>query len=573
MSIQAQSADGAVHEFPDDTPDDVIDRVMKAYAAGGDQEPHSGAQPIGNTVSQDPQTGEYILDINQGSQSPPPAPQKSQLLGFQAGFNHPLDNVAKALLAIPGVESADNSVARFLGMPSTREAINAHAQALADANAAGIEPGGMGKTAGEIIATAPTMFIPGGPLVQGAASGALLTDGSSIGDIAGDATLGALGGKLADGLVNGVARAVSPMVRPAVQKLIDAGVPLTPGQIMGGIPKAIEDKASSIPVVGDMINASRARGVDAFNRATVNRALDPIGLKLPEDVATGHDAIAFAQDALSDTYNRLLPALTMRADRRLASGVQRAVSGASSLPAERQTQLQSIIQSKLVDAFDNTGAISGEGMKRADSELGRLARSYRGSVDPDQRDMGAILGNVQGELRSMVKRQNPQAAKIIDGVNSGYAALVRAENAATRAGNKGGVFTPPMLNSAVRQMDTSLRKRSVARGAAMLQDLASAGNEVLPSSVPDSGTAGRFLLGAGGLGGVLGATTHDVTPAVLGVLGTGAAAAPYTKVGQKAATGILTSRPAGAKSLADLIRLLGPPATTAGAVTAIEGAR
>lgn len=41
MTIQAQSADGMLHEFPDGTPDDVIDRVMKDYAQTQGKEPTS----------------------------------------------------------------------------------------------------------------------------------------------------------------------------------------------------------------------------------------------------------------------------------------------------------------------------------------------------------------------------------------------------------------------------------------------------------------------------------------------------------------------------------------------------
>lgn len=41
MTVQAQSADGTIHEFPDGTPDAVIDKVMGEYAASNKPQPHS----------------------------------------------------------------------------------------------------------------------------------------------------------------------------------------------------------------------------------------------------------------------------------------------------------------------------------------------------------------------------------------------------------------------------------------------------------------------------------------------------------------------------------------------------
>ena len=46
MPIQAQSADGVMHEFPDSTAPDVVDRVMKEYCHwhNGPAKGHAGAR-------------------------------------------------------------------------------------------------------------------------------------------------------------------------------------------------------------------------------------------------------------------------------------------------------------------------------------------------------------------------------------------------------------------------------------------------------------------------------------------------------------------------------------------------
>ena len=47
MPVQAQSADGVLHEFPDGTAPDVIDRVMKDYAVGGTPATKTATPPSG----------------------------------------------------------------------------------------------------------------------------------------------------------------------------------------------------------------------------------------------------------------------------------------------------------------------------------------------------------------------------------------------------------------------------------------------------------------------------------------------------------------------------------------------
>ncbi|MFD2502123.1 hypothetical protein ACFSTI_29265 [Rhizorhabdus histidinilytica] len=176
---------------------------------------------------------------------------------------------------------------------------------------AGLPSNGLGEFVGNTI---PTFAIPGGALVQGAAGGALLSDRHDVAGVATDMALGAAGSYVGDRLVRGISGAVSPRLSPQVQTLIDAGVPLTPGQIVGqgGIvgrsAKTIEDSVANLPVVGNAIRGARARANEGLNRAATNRALGPIGEELPRTVDVGHDAVAYAGDRLRAAYNDVLPA-------------------------------------------------------------------------------------------------------------------------------------------------------------------------------------------------------------------------------------------------------------------------
>ena len=62
------------------------------------------------------------------------------------------------------------------------------------------------------------------------------------------------------------AAGVASALRPSAERLLmNEGVKLTPGQMAGGVAKSIEDKATSIPLAGDMITSARRRGIEDLN--------------------------------------------------------------------------------------------------------------------------------------------------------------------------------------------------------------------------------------------------------------------------------------------------------------------
>jgi hypothetical protein len=210
--------------------------------------------------------------------------------------------------------------------------------------------------------------------------------------------------------------------------------------------------------------------------------------------------------------------------------------------------------------------MTGDTFKQADTKLGQLGREYSSSGDPEQRKMGGIFRDVQGELRGILERSNPEHAGELKSINQSFANLVRVEGAAASAGAKGGVFSPSQLASAVKRFDSSVRKKAYATGNALLQDVSDAGNSVLPPSVGDSGTPYRtiaaYLLG----GGVSAATALKATPLL-------APLTLYSKVGQKAfQSAVLAPRGPGAKALAKALTKLKAPLAVAGGSAAAEAA-
>jgi len=364
--------------------------------------------------------------------------------------------------------------------------------------------------------------------------------------------------RLKEGLLNaGVSsampvlnKAISPTLSADVEKLIKSGINLTPGQIMGGAVRNIEDKLTSVPLLGDAINYSRKKGIEEFNKAAYGEVLKPIGGKVPN--VTGREGIEAVEKQLNNAYDKILPNITFQATPQFNANMANLRSMVGGLGQNAQTlfnsKIDNIIGSKLAP---KTGMMDGVAFKQAESELGTLAKNYRSSPLASEKELGDAFLQAQAELRGALKSTDPKVQAELGNINKGWANFTRLQTAGAKA-NTAEMFTPSQLAQAVRQGDTSVRKGAVARGNALMQDLSDAGVNVLPSKTPDSGTAGR--LAAMGLigGGAYGAQQGYITPEMLAI--GGAAALPYLPGARKVMTSALTRRPDQAKIIAEQLR-------------------
>jgi len=508
VTIRAELADGTVLEFPDGTQPEIIDHIVAGHV--------SGAHPV------------------QGASQPS---DKSSLHGLALGMIKPVDNAARALAgALPdGVTSAIDSAGAALGMPSQSQAYDAN-QAAREANTAGGS-----QLVGNIVGTLPTLAIPGGALAQGAAGGALLSDANDMAGVGTDAVKGALGGYVGQGVVNTAGKLIAPVLGAPQKLLAGMGIPLTPGQLAGGTLRRLEDKAMSVPVLGDFISNARNVGIEALNTKIIDKALSNIGEKLPAGKPFGFEAIKHAGDAISAAYQRVVPKLNSTIDTTFASRLARTAKAAESLPGTGFNDFVKIMQTDVAPMFEAGGKISGKRMKLLDSQLGAKANEYMSSADAYQRQLGAAVREVQEHLRSLVRRSNPAQAKELANNNKAWSELVRIERAALGAGNNSGVFTPAQYTAAVKAGASGVRRRSFARGDALGQDVSQAAGDVMPSKYADSGTAGRAAL-VGALPWIAtgGAGATGNIPLALGV---GGMSLPYTKAGQRAVSAIASPGP------------------------------
>lgn len=337
------------------------------------------------------------------------------------------------------------------------------------------------------------------------------------------AIAGGIGG-VAGPIVQGATEVLAPPISAAAARLINQGIRPTVGQLMGGAAKATEEKATSIPLTGDLIAGAQRRAIEQFNRATFNNVLRPIGVEVDATQAVGRDGYQHVQQILDDRYNEILPHLLLTAD----SGFQTAMHGidamAAALPRPQFDRYRQIVSNQFADKMTpgpgGTWTMDGNTFKSVESELSRQIANLRMDPSADQKELGRVLQDLIGATRQQLAAQNPTFSPQLTAVNQAWARFTRLRDAMSRLGAPDGIFTPQQLLSAVKNGDKSAGKGAFAGGDALMQGLAEDATSVLGRKYPDSGTAGRAMVGAG----ILGGAAH-FEPSTAAALGT--TAVPY----------------------------------------------
>lgn len=383
--------------------------------------------------------------------------------------------------------------------------------------------------------------------MAGATSAAFnpVTDGAFWTEKGKQVGTGALFGGAVPAVAAGVGRVVSPAAsrNPDLQMLRKAGVRPTLGQSLGGAWNSAEEKATSIPLVGDFISRQRKRALQEFNNAAINRVGEPIGQRVK---GAGVDAVAEIGDLASAAQERAKNMIgAFQIDNQASASLSKIESMARAIP-DKQARRSVLDAVNLVKTqASQRGFMTPESYKEVVSDIGKDAAYLAGSSNGYQRKAGAALSEIVETLKAAGSRQNPSASKAMSAADAAWANLVRVEGASKAAANNGGVFTPAQLMAAVRQADTSVRDRATARGTALMQDLASAGQNVLGNKVPNSFTTDRALLSLGTLGGAY------LNPQV--ATGVAGGSLMYTTPAQRLLAATVGARPQSAQTVRDAI--------------------
>ena len=304
--------------------------------------------------------------------------------------------------------------------------------------------------------------------------------------------------------------------RPEVQRLREMGVTPTVGQTIGGAANAVEERLTGIlPGVG----SARTRALDEFQLGSLNKAMEPLGVKIDQ---IGVEGIEQAQKAVDDVYDSARAAMPeMEITDSLYSDIGDIVTEFSDVAnaSDSITRVDDIVNKKVMPMLDRDKA-TGATVKQVDSMLNKIIDSS------DVPEIKNALKEVQHRIRQEAAAQSPEYAALVSKADAAYSGLAAIEKAAGAAGVD-GVFTPAQLKRAAK--DKASRREKARGGRGPMAQPSGDAVSVLGNKIPDSGTSQRmapYVAGSGALGyavspmipaGMLAAYMGATRPAQAGV--------------------------------------------------------
>lgn len=328
---------------------------------------------------------------------------------------------------------------------------------------------------------------------------------------------GGLVGKLAGDLAMGGMRGLlNPQIAPGARELTQRGVQLTPGQYRGGLAKTVEDAATSVPFLGPKITDARMQGIEGFNLATLNKALEPIDTTVSKIGFEGFDE---AHTAISKVYDEAYDAIpTVKIEG--TSGQQLAddffaIRDGIAKDGSRK-DYNRLMKKEFYDQHNLATQKGIDGRSWGDTQK-KIRNEGFDILGTDQK-LGQALIDTSRAMNEFAERASGKFGTLLQGANAAHRNMRGVRNATAAGANTDGVFMPSQLNRGIRKSDSSPDKLSFAKGNMPLQGFARTGQNVLPSKMPNSGTperqalinlaqtgslaAGGFLSGGGLMGAV-----------------------------------------------------------------------
>jgi len=305
-------------------------------------------------------------------------------------------------------------------------------------------------------------------------------------------------------------KVVGPQVRPGVRELQAAGVQPTPGQAYGGFINDIEQKLTSVPVVGDMIQGARGRAAQEFSTAVTEKM-------------TGAKTVREAEEIAQRLYNE-------NADKMVAGEATNASFGQRAQVALDDPKLSAesvnVLRSTLADIGQR---INSSPVKQIHTELGELQRNYAKSMTAQDRLLARHFGDIRKAffdgsfIDNFFSEQGTLPNQAVQQADQIWRNMIPLGKAASRRADE--LITPRNIEKEVAKQANKVTGRNDPG------PLIRAGSDILPNTVPDSGTAGRGLA-AGVLFGGLGA----INP-VAAITAAATTAAYTSRVGSRILTG------------------------------------
>lgn len=343
---------------------------------------------------------------------------------------------------------------------------------------------------------------PEGQALQGAIKGLVA---SGLGGMTGRGTA-----KYAGDMISPSGGSLAPLyeagVRPTIgQRLSAAGSDMPAGRglfgsagrmkaaVKQGLGKSFnvaEQAMQSVPLTGGFPALARHRAREQFQLGAYNRTLGKIGDELPAGMKPGRDPYNYTADAFGRGYDEVLPQMAVRPDQDFATDLgnwQRNWANGR-LNGDDERRLSQIIESRFGSRMKKGGnELVGDNYKKSVSEMRGIARNDRALSEPIK-EFNAIVSDA-------ARRHSPvEAVAKLDGLDRAYGGFKAIEKAAKYAGGDTATFTPKQFDRALAS--NSGRSSAYLRGQDDIYNYAEAGR-FLDDTLPNSGTADRFLIGQG----------------------------------------------------------------------------
>lgn len=305
------------------------------------------------------------------------------------------------------------------------------------------------------------------------------------------------------------------------QALMAQGVQPTVGQARGGWANSVEQKLTAVPIIGDVIQGARNRAQDDFQKVALQRAMTG-STDVPGKEYLVANTVEEANKVASQLYEDVVPHLKPHQD--VITKSYEKLQEARANP-QLTKEGRKILSDLTKSYFDGFGKREGATIKQLDSQIGYDIRKYAAG-DPNHQAIADGLMEVQRGFREGLESGLPAEFRgALKDANQIFRNLIPFNKAASaRADEK---VLP-------RALQRALARQSRTDASRFADDLIDPAVSVLPNTVPDSGTAGRMLLGLGTLGG--GAVTGLLPLATAGAIAAPAALGA-TRTGQKALLG------------------------------------
>ena len=419
------------------------------------------------------------------------------------------------------------------------------------------------------------LVLPGGAIARGAKGATSfarqLAEGAVTGGIAGygaaekpeedleSALQGAVTGAGVTSALSGAGRLIAPRFSEDVRKLSGAGVELTPGQALGGIPEQLERGVERIPLLGNAISSAKERGIESFNRGAANKVLSNINpnLKVPAGMSP-QDTVNFVDKEISRQYNtNVTPYLNFNAQNKdFIDDIAHVIIKHSSLPDNRLQDLQKRANVLMQDLINNP---KGNQLKDVKSKLSYDAYRYSKSPDPADQDFGDALQDMKRNFMLHLAKQNGPIHRALIRADKAEEDYIRMADAfASRTAGTG--FTPKELGQSIRKQAPS--RIAFAEGrASRLQPFAQSGENVL-GGMPENRSLNLMdlLAPVGGASALLHYSPETAATAQT-IGGLSAAAMPllYSKpVTQSVIPALLAPRPRALTQAGEAMRTISP---------------